>query len=380
MLEIEVLKILKDSKNLLAFSHGCDSSALFFILLNLNIDFDIAIVNYNVRKQSKDEVRNTRSLARKYNKKCYVLESNILDFISFNENKNSKDSIESNAKNTQDSIESIDNFASNFELKARQIRYNFFFNLLDSKNYKNLITAHQLDDKIEWFFMRFLSGSGINSLLGFESVESRFYGGKEFKIIRPLINVSKSEILEYNKINNIEYFIDKSNENTKFFRNYVRAKITKNIESRFYKNIKKSFEYLQKEKEILYPKVMICVDFNLFYCKNSNFKSALHRIYIIDKLSKRLGYVLSSKQKNEIDELFFNLDFGREPYKECVMGEKIIIAINEQFLFVGFKLCNKDSKKVIESRIPKKFREIYRKQKIPPKIREIMYYSEITFL
>ena len=47
---------IKNSKNLLAFSGGVDSSALFFLLLNHKIDFDIAIVNYNTREQSKDEI------------------------------------------------------------------------------------------------------------------------------------------------------------------------------------------------------------------------------------------------------------------------------------------------------------------------------------
>ena len=40
---------IKNSKNLLAFSGGVDSTALFFLLLKENISFDIAIVNYNVR-------------------------------------------------------------------------------------------------------------------------------------------------------------------------------------------------------------------------------------------------------------------------------------------------------------------------------------------
>jgi len=48
--------LIKTNKNLLAFSAGVDSSALFFILKQNNIDFDIAIVDYNLRAQSKDEV------------------------------------------------------------------------------------------------------------------------------------------------------------------------------------------------------------------------------------------------------------------------------------------------------------------------------------
>ncbi|NLN13488.1 MAG: tRNA lysidine(34) synthetase TilS, partial [Arcobacter skirrowii] len=41
---------IKSSKNLLAFSAGVDSTALFFLLLNSNIPFDIAIVDYNIRE------------------------------------------------------------------------------------------------------------------------------------------------------------------------------------------------------------------------------------------------------------------------------------------------------------------------------------------
>ena len=60
------------TKNLLAFSAGVDSSALFFLLLNAKIPFDIAIVNYNIREQSKDEVVYAKDLAKKYNKEIFI--------------------------------------------------------------------------------------------------------------------------------------------------------------------------------------------------------------------------------------------------------------------------------------------------------------------
>ena len=56
---------IQNQKNLLAFSAGVDSSALFFLLLEQNIPFDIAIVNYNLRVQSKDEVFYAKNLASK---------------------------------------------------------------------------------------------------------------------------------------------------------------------------------------------------------------------------------------------------------------------------------------------------------------------------
>ena len=55
--------VIKNQKNLLAFSAGIDSSALFFLLLEQNIPFDIAIVNYNQREQSKEEVSYAKELA-----------------------------------------------------------------------------------------------------------------------------------------------------------------------------------------------------------------------------------------------------------------------------------------------------------------------------
>ena len=64
---------ITESKNLLAFSAGVDSTALFFLLLEQNIPFDIAIVNYNVRVQSKEELAYAKELAIKYSKNIYLV-------------------------------------------------------------------------------------------------------------------------------------------------------------------------------------------------------------------------------------------------------------------------------------------------------------------
>ena len=87
--------VVKNQKNLLAFSAGVDSTALFFLLLEQNIPFNIAIVNYNIRNQSKEEVFYAKELAKKYNKEIFIFDTKI----------------ENN---------------SNFEKQARDIRYSFF--------------------------------------------------------------------------------------------------------------------------------------------------------------------------------------------------------------------------------------------------------------
>ena len=92
--------------NLLAFSHGIDSTALFYILDEAGIKFDLAMVDYNVREQSKNEIKSAKELADKFGKKIYT-KSVFLD-------------------------------KSNFEKNAREVRYEFFGEICQ-KSIKNRI-------------------------------------------------------------------------------------------------------------------------------------------------------------------------------------------------------------------------------------------------
>ena len=75
---MQLISYLKQSKNLLAFSAGIDSTALFFMLRDFDIEFDIAIVDYGVREQSILEVEYAKELAATYDKKCYSTKLHIL--------------------------------------------------------------------------------------------------------------------------------------------------------------------------------------------------------------------------------------------------------------------------------------------------------------
>jgi tRNA(Ile)-lysidine synthase len=87
---------MKLEKNLLAFSAGVDSSALFFLLIKSGISFDIALVNYALRDESIDEEKYAISLAERYNLKLH--------------------------------IKKAPKFQNNFEKNARDFRYNFLTN------------------------------------------------------------------------------------------------------------------------------------------------------------------------------------------------------------------------------------------------------------
>ncbi len=367
----KAIKYLKNNKNLLAFSGGTDSAALFFVLQDYNIDFDIAIIDYCLREQSKEEVEYAQKLGNKYNKQCHILVADIIK--------------------------------SNFEANARTIRYDFFHSLILQYNYKNLITAHHFDDRLEWFFMRLADGAGINTLLGFREITQRVLRNKQYHIIRPLINYTKKEILQYNHTNQIHYFIDESNKDSKYLRNFFRENIVGLMSDQFANGIKRSFEFLNIEYEILYKEVMVCVDYNL-YC----FKNIANDIHIIDMLTKQLGYIMSVGQKCELKEVL-------NKNGECIMGGKIVIAKNANLTFVGINIAcileyyikqknadknnfqsfnnifipsSKDFLEYIQIiqtsnktqyrlKIPKQQRDTYRIQNIPKKIRPLMYINSL---
>ena len=106
----------------------------------------------------------------------------------------------------------------NFHNEARNIRYNFFEDLVEKYEAKYLMTAHHGDDLIETVLMRIVRGSTVSGYAGFKMELVK----DNYKIIRPLVTVTKDDILEYNKKNKIEYAIDKSNFSDKYTRNRYR--------------------------------------------------------------------------------------------------------------------------------------------------------------
>lgn len=326
------LDILRDSKNLLAFSGGVDSTYLFFLLLKNGIDFDMAIVNYGVRKEAKNEVKYAKKLAKKYHKNIFVLESPKIK--------------------------------SDFENKARGVRYEFFESIIAKHYYDNLILAHQLNDRLEWFLMQLTKGCGLNSLLGFSEVkETNLQFLKThtknitYRIVRPLIETSRGEILAFLKKHKIKYFIDKSNKNMAFKRNYFRKHFSNKLVKNFKKGIVKSFCYLYNDFLVLYGENAMIEWGHIVLIKRKisekNLANYLQILSNIDSVAKTFGYVVSKKQRDEIVKSDFS----------CILGDKIIIDSNENYIFVAindFKKAQKHNKK---------FREKLRIAKIPPKIR-----------
>lgn len=139
-----------------------------------------------------------------------------------------------------------ENFYKSISLEevCRQKRYEFFNAILNIYNSDKILLAHHLDDKIETFFFNLARGSKITWLVNMQE--------KSWAILRPLLNITKDEILDYLRKNNLEYKIDKTNFENDYTRNKLRNLILPNfseINQNYKKNISSFMEYLAEIKE-----------------------------------------------------------------------------------------------------------------------------------
>ncbi len=311
--------LLTQNKNLLAFSAGVDSSALFFLLLENNIPFDITLVNYGTRENSDKEEAHAKTLAIKYNLTCHTIKA--------------------------------PKFTSHFEKNARDFRYTFFEALIKEHDYDNLLTAHQLNDQLEWLLMRLTKGAGTSELIGLEPVVQR----NDYTLIRPLLEQSKEELLSYLLSNDHPYFVDESNSDEKYERNKFRKQFSDPLIAEYKEGIKRSFKYLRKDKETLEK------EFETIYSQKELRVIKLHALSVkvkaADLTLKELGYLLSAPQRLEI-----------EKEESMVIGGKWAIEMQDDILYIA-PYSTVD--------MPKVFKEECRVLKVPSKIRAYCFKEDI---
>lgn len=111
------------------------------------------------------------------------------------------------------------------EEKLRDIRYAFFEKLRTKNNADHIVVAHNQNDQAETFLLRLLRGSGLRGLSAMRP--------KNETIIRPLIEMSRKDILYYLKDRNIAFREDKSNADPRYFRNKIRHELIPFLERNF---------------------------------------------------------------------------------------------------------------------------------------------------
>jgi tRNA(Ile)-lysidine synthase len=188
--------------------------------------------------------------------------------------------------------------------------------------------------------MQLSKGAGVKELIAMEEFEKRDF----YTIWRPFAFTTREEIEEFLEKNDIKYFIDESNFDTKFKRNFIRKHFSNEFLKIYSKGVKKSFEFLEEDKKLL-------IDTNWKRFKNLfvfDKKSPAFDIKKVDLILKKLGVLPTKAQKDEILRTNFS----------CVIQGKIAIDSNSDKVFIAPYV-----------KIPLKNKEFLRKNKIPPKVR-----------
>jgi tRNA(Ile)-lysidine synthase len=186
------LKVPPASSIVVGLSGGMDSMTLLNVLQTLSFTVSAAHVNFSLRGIESDEdalfVKN------------YCQQSGI----PFLEKK-------------FDTKSYIEQTGTNIQSAARKLRYQWWEEIMQSGSFDFLATAHHHDDNVETLLMNLLRGSGLKGLKGIP--EKRDY------ILRPLLHVTRKDIEEYARVNQIPFRSDSSNEKDDYLRNRIRHHI-----------------------------------------------------------------------------------------------------------------------------------------------------------
>lgn len=190
-------ELLKNGDSVLVgFSGGPDSTFLLVLLQTIQKIFNLKIyaahLNHQLRGEESDADEEFVRNFCKENKIEFVVENKDIQKI---------------VSETKRSIEEV----------ARSERYKFFSEAAQKFKATKIATGHTLNDSVETMIFNFIRGSGVSGLRGIPI--------KRENIIRPLLGVTKEEILDFLKSENIPYRIDRTNESDDFTRNFIRNKI-----------------------------------------------------------------------------------------------------------------------------------------------------------
>lgn len=220
-----------DSKDklLAAISGGIDSMVLLHVLLELRdagkLQFGVAHLNHQLRGHESDgDELLVQKTCRQYKITCITENADV------------------------NSISSEKNIST--EMAAREARYDFFKQCSEKYGYNCIVMAHHANDQAETILMRLIRGASLTGLCGIRMV-SHMNG---MKLIRPMLNITRSEIEKYAQANCIIWREDSSNQQVDYLRNKLRHNILpvlNELNPAFVKNIYKTSTALQADDDFI---------------------------------------------------------------------------------------------------------------------------------
>ena len=301
--------LIKGQTLVLAISGGPDSMCLLHILNQLkekyNLKLIVAHVNHNLREESKEEA--------KFVKK--VCESHQITF----------------------ELKELKNLPrANTENDARIKRYEFFEKIVNKYQADILMTAHHGDDLIETILMRLTRGSNFSGYMGFKKITAK----KNYQLIRPLIYLTKEEIINYNKENHLEYRIDKTNQSNDYTRNRFRKNIVPFLHQenpkvhqkflKFSEELDRINVYLEKITETILTSIYDFDKVNLHKFKELDF---VFQIRVIDDMLKKEYQENIDLLNDTHQKMIFDLIENKSPNKKINLPLNKILQKNYHHLY-----------------------------------------------
>ena len=179
-------------KILLAVSGGLDSMVLWHLVEKHGFSYAVAHVNYQLRGDAS--MADEELVSRQAKKLKVALEVKRADVAAYQKV-----------------------HSGSTQMAARDLRYGWFQQLCKEKGYDYVFTAHHQDDQIETFFLNLSRGTSLKGLKGMSLQNGN--------IIRPLLHVSKAELLAYAKKEGVKWREDESNTTNAYKRNFIRNEI-----------------------------------------------------------------------------------------------------------------------------------------------------------
>ncbi len=177
---------------IVAISGGADSVALLAVLMELGYDCRAAHCNFHLRgSESMRDMRFVEDIADRL-----AIDLYIKDF-----------DVDARRRATGESI----------EMACRELRYEWFYSLLDKNNGQAIAVGHHREDQVETFFLNLLRGTGLNGLCGMSP--------RNGHVVRPLLAAGRDEIEAYLTEKGLGWIVDSSNLSSDFKRNRLRNEL-----------------------------------------------------------------------------------------------------------------------------------------------------------
>lgn len=290
--------IIFDTYIVVGVSAGPDSMCLLNLLEQKTNKIVVCHINHNIRKQSIIEENYLKDYCKEHN---LIFES--MTIKEYKEN--------------------------NFENEARKIRYKYYEEILKKYNSNKLFLAHHGDDLIETVLMKIERVSNIEGYAGIKKVSKL----KNYDIIRPLLPYTKEDIINYNKSHSITYYIDSSNTNIDYTRNWYRHKVLpilkekdKDIHLKFLKyseTLQEYNEYIDREIKRKLPYILknniINID-NLN--KEDNFLKKNILYYIMNDIYNNESNIITEKH---IQNILFIINSNKPNQSINMPKNKILV-------------------------------------------------------